>query len=668
MMKRWVAHWFVLGAWMCVIGCQRDEVTVDGERLVWDEPPGDVFTGGGKSDAVAGLYDYPGRALGAGEQLSVSLEDGLAWATFEMARGQTLELSFEATSTVDALVYGPVAHRSAELPAPEEFLDAQHSRFVTGWHRPSREVLGATRGGHFLLIVRAEKFDEAPHLKVSTRCLRRCDSRQELNEKLHAVLPQEPSLVLPDRRDLASIPYDPANPLNEAKVELGRRLFHSPYLATRPRRAEGRQTYSCASCHNLHHGSGAGAPQGIGEGGQGGVFRQEGWSRREIDGRYAPGDIDAQPIASPTILNSAYLTSALWNGALGLGDVHVPGRGVLQSPNREHTQQWKQGTPPYWSKLGFSGLETQAIIGMHVHRQSVLGSALEQDEEIQQLFRQAFPMNEVVRLQKTEDCYHALQQVTFPETYFSAEQVEAEPSVARIECEETLAPSPYRDTSMSDLKASLALAAYERTLLATGAPFQQWLRDAEEGELSGSHAMTLDELYGARVFFDQEMGNCVRCHSGPSLSDGDFHVMGLSDLLESDRDRIHTKLFEGEEKGRGGWTGKDALLYAFKTPQLYNLSQKSFYGHGSTHRTLESMVRYMVRGEKMVGFIGGDRPLDEGFVKRPLGESEVLDLVSFVEGGLFDATMVNELPKAPTTQCLISADVLSRQEQGCRMD
>ena len=76
------------------------------------------------------------------------------------------------------------------------------------------------------------------------------------------------------------------NPLNEAKVELGRALFHSPLLGTQAELTDYAQTYSCASCHNLHYGDVAGAPQGIGEGGVGGVFNSEGYSLRVINPSY----------------------------------------------------------------------------------------------------------------------------------------------------------------------------------------------------------------------------------------------------------------------------------------------------------------------------------------------------------------------------------------------
>ena len=645
--------------------CQTEGPVTAGEGAEITSSPDRLSQWGGKADGAGELDSRAGYTFEPGQRLEAELDDQLMWASFELSRGQLIQLSFEDSSSESAFVYGPITHRDATPPDPRRFLERADELFVRGWERPSRASISATEGGHYLLVVLSED-KERRSITFETSCQRSCESRRELDDSLREVLPDLETLTMPARGDLAAIPFDRMNPLNTAKVELGRRLFHSPRLATRSKHQEGQGTYSCASCHNVNHGLGAGAPQGIGEGGVGGVFNASGWSERLLDERYEPREIDAQPIASPPALNGAYLGAALWNGALGLGDVEVPGGEPLRNPNAEFASKWKQGTPPYWSHLGFTGLETQAIVGLHVHRMGILDSSLLDDPEVMELFKQAFPPSEVDALTDTEDCYHALQQLTFPETYFSPTQ---EPRADELStgfiCDGDLDASPYRDSVVSDLKASLAIAAFERTLLATEAPFQKWLRESARDTASPSHIMTLDELRGARVFFDSEQGNCASCHTGPSLSDGQFHVMGLADLLESDRSRVHTKLFEGEQNGRGGWTGDDSKRYAFKTPQLYNLAQRSFFGHGSTHRTLDSMVRYMTRGEKMVGFIGGDRPLAADFTERPISEGETQDLITFVSSGLLDPTLHEELPAIAPRECVISADETSSEEQGC---
>ncbi len=46
-------------------------------------------------------------------------------------------------------------------------------------------------------------------------------------------------------------------------------LYHETGLAINPKLPQGKQTYSCASCHNAQVGIQAGIRQGIGDGGSG---------------------------------------------------------------------------------------------------------------------------------------------------------------------------------------------------------------------------------------------------------------------------------------------------------------------------------------------------------------------------------------------------------------
>jgi len=56
--------------------------------------------------------------------------------------------------------------------------------------------------------------------------------------------------ILPDENDLAAIPQDlDGNPLNEAKVELGKFLFYDTGIAVDALKESGVGTYSCATCH-----------------------------------------------------------------------------------------------------------------------------------------------------------------------------------------------------------------------------------------------------------------------------------------------------------------------------------------------------------------------------------------------------------------------------------
>lgn len=377
------------------------------------------------------------------------------------------------------------------------------------------------------------------------------------NKLLNALIDASPSKEGPKYFtmpvSLEDIPQDLNNPINLQKVELGRRLFNETRLATKAKNSIGLGTYSCASCHNAQLGFQAGVPQGLGEGGIGSILRS-------ADPRYNKVDIDFQPIRSPTAINVAYQDVMLWNGqfgALGL--------------NQDTLDRWKPGTPLETNMLGFSGVETQAIAGMEVHRLSLNGSDLDKDLEYVELFNAAFP---------------------------------------------------GQDKPFNDLNAALAMAAFERSLLSTKAPFQRWLRQDYS-------AMNDEEKEGALLFFTK--AKCVSCHTGPALSSNTFHALGMKDL-----DQSHSILGEVPEQtrlGRGGFTGNPLDNFKFKTPQLYDLVKSPFYGHGASFTTIEQVVRYKNAAVKENSLVPNIN-ISEEFIPLELSEDEIIKLTIFLEKSL----------------------------------
>lgn len=98
---------------------------------------------------------------------------------------------------------------------------------------------------------------------------------------------------------------DPAGPLTEAKVSLGRRLFFDPILSKD-------RTVSCASCHQPNHGLASPDPLAVGIGGKQGrrnapsVFNR-GYGKRQFwDGRAATLEEQSlQPISNPDEMGEA---------------------------------------------------------------------------------------------------------------------------------------------------------------------------------------------------------------------------------------------------------------------------------------------------------------------------------------------------------------------------
>lgn len=418
------------------------------------------------------------------------------------------------------------------------------------------------------------------------------DTEERLREVIDAA-GGAASLRLPDADDLNAIPQDPRNPLTPAKVELGRLLFHETALAVNPVRPEGRGTYSCASCHNAGAGFQAGRRQAIGEGGVGFGHAGEG---RTADAAYGEKQIDAPRIRTSTVLNAAWQRVMHWNGQFGAG-----------GPNTGTEALWTPSSESAVNRLGYEGLESQAIAALSTHRMKDGAAAV----------AAAYPV------------YRDLFDAAFPERS-AGERVSAE-------------------------TAGLAIAAYERTVVASKAPFQRWLRGDDA-------ALTLPEKRGALVFFGK--GACTTCHTGPSLASTSFHALGMGDLAGPDvlgPDNPFSIL----PFGRSGFTERDEDRFRFKTPQLYNLADHVAFGHGGTFATVRDVVVYKNEAVAQSRYVSASQ-LSPHFQPLKLTEAEIDDLTAFLERGLYDADLQRHVPEAvPSGQCFPVNDPQSRRDLGC---
>ena len=391
---------------------------------------------------------------------------------------------------------------------------------------------------------------------------------------------------------LEDIPQDPNNPLTTAKVELGKLLFHETGLATEPKLAEGKFTYSCASCHHAPAGFQAGLPQGIGEGGLGFGLRGEG---RYPNPNYSNALLDVQRLRSPSILNIAYQPNILWNGQFGATHLNV---------GTEYS--WDENSPKEWNWLGYEGTESQAIAGMEVHRLDMKSS--------------------LFNLSGYKEMYQSV--------------------YGQID-EDTLAGWVY---------SGLAIAAYERTVLATEAPFQQYLN-------GNKNALSQKEKEGAVLFFSK--AECYKCHNGPALANMEFHALGMNKLSGPG---VYVTNFVGPNVnlGRGGYTGLEEDMHKFKVPQLYNLINSKFYGHGASFTSVEEVIRYKNEAAPENAEVPISQ-LAEDFHPLNLTSSEIEAISAFIEYGLYDRNLDRYVPSSiPSGYCFPNADYRSAQEFGCQ--
>jgi len=395
----------------------------------------------------------------------------------------------------------------------------------------------------------------------------------------------------PESDDFESIPQDPNNPITAEKVNLGKLLFHETGISINPKKPEGAETYSCASCHHFKAGFQACRIQGVAEGGMG--FGISGESRVSSP-NYQHSDLDVQPLRTPTTLNIAYQKNLLWNGQFGATGL-----------NEGTESEWTEETPKAVNHLGFEGTETQAIAGLAVHRMAIKNSIAEMSNDYQTLFDAAFP------------------------------------SIA--------AEDKFTNTT-----AGLAIAAYERTLLTTEAPFQEWLK-------GNINALTDAQKRGAILFFGK--AQCNSCHTGAALNSMEFHALGMEDLqgfgVYGDGPT------EADKQGRGGFTKRAEDMYKFKVPQLYNLKGSPFYGHGGTFRSVEEVIRYKNEAVASQTDVPKSQLATE-FVPLGLNEQEISDIANFIENGLHDPNLERYVPESlPSGNCFPNNDGVSKSDLGC---
>ncbi len=168
----------------------------------------------------------------------------------------------------------------------------------------------------------------------------------------------------------------------------------------------------------------------------------------------------------------------------------------------------------------------------------------------------------------------------------------------------------FREVFGTDVTAdgiAKAIAAFERTVLSGGAPYDRY-------KAGDKKAMSEAAIRGMELFFGK--ANCAACHSGPNFTDGGFHNLGVGmDKKDPDLGRYLVTKLEGD-KG------------AFKTPTLREIARTAPYMHDGSHKTLEEVVRFYNKG-------GYDNPwLDEEIFPLELTDQEIKDLVTFLKEGL----------------------------------
>jgi cytochrome c peroxidase len=162
-----------------------------------------------------------------------------------------------------------------------------------------------------------------------------------------------------------------------------------------------------------------------------------------------------------------------------------------------------------------------------------------------------------------------------------------------------------------------AIATFERTIVASRAPFDRWI--------AGDETAISEPAKRGFVLFNGK-ASCADCHQGPSFTDFSFHDIGVA--REDDIGRA--RLFPTSLK----------LQHAFKVPTLRDVARRAPYMHDGSLPTLESVIDKYDTG-------GIDRPSRSSLI-HPLGLTEVekRDLIAFLNTLTGDPTPF-EVPTLP---------------------
>lgn len=151
-----------------------------------------------------------------------------------------------------------------------------------------------------------------------------------------------------------------------------------------------------------------------------------------------------------------------------------------------------------------------------------------------------------------------------------------------------------------------AIAAFERTLVASNAPFQRYVK-------GDSKAIGVSAKRGFELFRGKAM--CITCHVPPTLTDNSFHNIGTPQVGPL-----------AEDIGRSEVTKDVADKGKFKTPGLYNSASFAYFMHDGAFTKMSQVIEHYNKG-------GSPQEKNQDSLIMPLNltNKEKADLAAFME-------------------------------------
>ncbi|MBO45274.1 MAG: cytochrome-c peroxidase [Planctomycetes bacterium] len=341
-------------------------------------------------------------------------------------------------------------------------------------------------------------------------------------------------------------------------------------------------TVSCATCHNP----------------------EKGWS----DGLALSKGIGGTAFNAPTILNSAYGRWQFWDGRTD--------------------SLWSQALQPIEDAVEMNSSRTFALhrIANGPKLRKAWESFLGPFPDISSFKR--FPQNACPPPTSSQNPFEITEPSQDPRHLAWAEM--------------NLADQNKINESYANL--GKALEAYQRKILSGPSAFDQFVAGLRKEEGGDLNALSGNAQKGLRLFVGK--GNCISCHFGPQLTDGEFHNVGLSiaDGVEFDDGRptgiqkLRSEIFNGRGiySDDSAWDSNQHLLYlfynehtfgAYKTPSLRNVARTAPYGHDGRFPDIDSVLEFYseLPGLPPVGH------REETLLPLNLNDEEKFSLIAFLK-------------------------------------
>ncbi|KAF0191982.1 MAG: cytochrome c peroxidase [Gammaproteobacteria bacterium] len=191
------------------------------------------------------------------------------------------------------------------------------------------------------------------------------------------------------------------------------------------------------------------------------------------------------------------------------------------------------------------------------------------------------------------------------------------PELKAIPGYELMFERAYPQEGITDKTIAKAIAAFERTIVSTEAPFDRWV--------SGDESAISDAAKRGFALFEGK-ANCAACHQKFNFVDDGFHNIGLPST---------------DDPGRYVLVKVDVLQGAFKTPTLRDITRTAPYMHNGVYATLAEVIdHYDVGGVNKSNLDPNMKPLR-------LTASEKKDLTEFLKA-LTGAPLEITVPNLPS--------------------